>query len=72
MKVARIAKIAGLSVAGFCLSAAAADKINLNPAASQLAGFAGAFLGTLFARRRTKRAEPGVSDSKDSGGEMNP
>ena len=69
MKVTRIAKIAGLSVAGFCLSAAAADKINLNPAASQLAGFAGAFLGTLFARMRTKPASPGANDPKDSADE---
>jgi hypothetical protein len=66
MKVTRIAKIAGLSVAGFCLSAAAADKVNLNPVASQLAGFAGAFLGTLFARRRTKPTETGNRDPKNS------
>jgi hypothetical protein len=59
MRVSRIAKIAGLSVAGFCLSAAAADKINLNPLASQLAGFAGAFLGTLVGRRRAGRRDSG-------------
>jgi len=66
MRVSRIAKIAGLSVAGFCLSAAAADKINLNPVASQLAGFAGAFLGTLVARHRARRPDP--DDPKPSGG----
>src|ERR1700736_4676096 len=52
VKTARIAKIAGLSLAGFVAASMVADKVNLNPLASQMAGFAGAFLGTLAGRRR--------------------
>jgi uncharacterized membrane protein YeaQ/YmgE (transglycosylase-associated protein family) len=55
VKTARIAKIAGLSFAGFVAASIAADKGNLNPLASQIAGFAGAFFGTLVGRRRTVR-----------------
>jgi hypothetical protein len=55
VKTARIAKIAGLSLAGFVAASMVADKVNLNPLASQVAGFAGAFLGTLAGRRRRLR-----------------
>jgi uncharacterized membrane protein YeaQ/YmgE (transglycosylase-associated protein family) len=44
VKTARIAKIAGLSFAGFVAASIVADKVNLNPLSSQIAGFAGAFL----------------------------
>ncbi len=47
-----MSKIAGLSLAGALVALIAADKVNLGPIASQVAGFAGAFLGTLVARRR--------------------
>ena len=55
MKTARITKIAGLSFAGFVVASIVADKGNLNPLASQIAGFAGAFVGTLVGRRRAIR-----------------
>ena len=55
VKTARIAKIAGLSLAGFVAASMVADKVNLNPLASQIAGFAGAFIGTLAGRRRRLR-----------------
>ena len=52
MKTSRIAKIAGLSLAGFVAASIVTDKVNLNPLASQFAGFAGAFFGALVGRRR--------------------
>ena len=55
MKTSRITKIAGLSLAGFVAASMVADKVNLNPLASQIAGFAGAFFGTLVSRRRAAR-----------------
>ena len=55
MKTSRITKIAGLSLAGFVAASIVADKVNLNPLASQIAGFAGAFFGTLVSRRRAAR-----------------
>jgi hypothetical protein len=59
VNASRISKIAGLSLAGVVVASIAADKANLGPAASQIAGFAGAFIGTLVARRRTsKKTEP--------------
>jgi hypothetical protein len=57
-----MAKIAGVSLTGFVAASFLADKVQLNPAASQLAGFAGAFLGTLIAGRRKRR----FSKSKDT------
>lgn len=54
MKVKTAIKTAGLSFAGYALASMFADKIPLNPMASQLAGFAGAFLGTLVAPRRDR------------------
>jgi hypothetical protein len=68
MKVSRITKIAGLSVVGFCVTAAAADKINLNPMAAQIAGFVGAFVGTLVGGRRRRTVSPAVpADAADNG-----
>ena len=62
MRASRITKIAGLSLAGFVASTVLADKVNPNPLVSQVAGFTGAFLGTLIggwrARRRTPSAPP--------------
>jgi uncharacterized membrane protein YeaQ/YmgE (transglycosylase-associated protein family) len=55
VKASRITKIAGLSFAGFVAASIVADKVNLNPLASQIAGFAGAFFGTLVGRRRPAR-----------------
>ena len=55
VKTARIAKIAGLSFVGFVAASIVADKVNLNPLSSQIAGFAGAFFGTLVGRRRAIR-----------------
>ncbi len=51
MNVSRISKIAGLSLAGLVVASVAADKVNIGPVASQVAGFAGAFIGTLIGRR---------------------
>jgi hypothetical protein len=53
VKVSRITKIAGLSLAGFVAASVVADKVPLSSGMSQLAGFAGAFLGTLAGRRKT-------------------
>ena len=55
MKASRITKIAGLSFAGFVAASIVADKVNLNPMASQISGFVGAFFGTMVARRRAAR-----------------
>lgn len=52
MKVKTAIKTAGLSFAGYALASLFADKLPLNAMASQLAGFAGAFLGTLVAPLR--------------------
>ena len=57
VNVKRISKIAGLSLAGFAAGAFAANKIDVGPFLSQAAGFAGAFIGTLVAQRRTRREE---------------
>jgi hypothetical protein len=66
VEASRIAKIAGLGIAGFMVVAGVADRVNLNPLASQVAGFAGAFIGTLVAHRRGKRAasQPDSSSSQ--------
>jgi len=57
VKVSRITKIAGLSLAGFVAASIVADRVPLGPVTSQLAGFAGAVLGTLAGRRRKKQPE---------------
>jgi len=58
MKVSRIAKVAGASLAGFCVVSLAADKTNVGPVVSQMAGFVGAFLGSLVAGRQAAKAKP--------------
>jgi hypothetical protein len=54
-KTSRIMKVAGLSFVGFCAVSLAADKASLAPAAAQVAGFCGAFVGALVGRGRAKR-----------------
>jgi hypothetical protein len=54
MKISKITKVAGVSLLGFCAVSLAADRLPLNPLASQVAGFAGAFLGLLVAKTRSK------------------
>ena len=54
MKVSRIAKVAGASLVGFCAVSLAADKVNVAPMLSQLAGFVGAFFGSLAASSATR------------------
>lgn len=66
MEASRIAKIAGLGIAGFIVAAGAADRVNLAPLASQVAGFAGAFIGTLVAHRRAKRTADERKKTKES------
>jgi len=63
MKVSKITKVAGASLLGFCAVSLAADKVALNPVASQVAGFAGAFLGSLVAKIRP-RTGPSANTSK--------
>ncbi len=58
MKISRMTKIAGAGLIGFCAVSLGADKVNLTPMASQLAGFAGAFLGSLAAQRQQKSVKP--------------
>src|SRR5437660_6233475 len=55
VKISRLSKIAGAGFIGFCALSLAADTVDLNPMASQVAGFIGAFLGSLVAGRRSKR-----------------
>lgn len=65
VNVSRISKIAGFSFAGFVVATVVADKVNLNSNLAQLAGFAGAFAGTLMGRLR--KQEPAVeSKSTDA------
>lgn len=62
MKTSKILKVAGLSFAGFCAVSVAADRVDLGPMASQLAGFCGAFVGAMAARRR-RREKPAVLEN---------
>ena len=57
MKVKTAVKTAGLSFAGYALASIFADKLPLNPAVTQVAGFVGAFLGTLVAPWREQHRE---------------
>ncbi|MGI8744817.1 MAG: hypothetical protein ACR2NN_20050 [Bryobacteraceae bacterium] len=58
MNTRKAGKIAGVSFVAFIATAFAATKINFSPAAAQLAGFAGAFLGSLVANgRRSKKTD---------------
>ncbi len=54
MTVSRITKVAGASLAGFVAISVAADKVNAAPNVAQIAGFIGAFLGSLVASKRQK------------------
>jgi len=54
MKVKTAIKTVGLSFAGYALASIFADKATLNPLATQVAGFVGAFLGTLATPRRER------------------
>lgn len=65
--VRRIAKIAGLGLAGFVAASIAADKANLTPLASQITGFVGAFAGTLVQRRRA--AKPPAESARPATGD---
>lgn len=65
MKLSRMTKIAGASLIGFCAVSLGADKVNLNPVASQLAGFAGAFLGSLVAQHRRSTLQNGAARKED-------
>ena len=70
MKISKITKVAGASLLGFCAVSLAADKISLNPLASQIAGFAGAFLGSLVAQTRArKKASAPTPESVQEGAE---
>jgi hypothetical protein len=72
VNASRISKIAGLSLAGVVVASIAADKANLGPVASQVAGFAGAFIGSLVARRRKPqetRAEPPAKNGGEGSGD---
>lgn len=65
MKISRISKIAGASLLGVCAISLGIDKANLGPAASQVGGFVGAFLGSMAAQRRRLKqgsdAKPGAT-----------
>ena len=58
MKISKITKLAGAGLLGFCAVSLAADRLPLNPVASQVAGFAGAFLGSLVAKVRSGSGQP--------------
>ena len=57
MKISKITKVAGAGLFGFVAVSLAADKANLAPLISQIAGFAGAFVGSLVAKRRNRKKE---------------
>lgn len=59
MKVKTAVKTAGLSFAGYALASLFADKLPLNPMATQVAGFVGAFLGTLVGPLREQQRHAG-------------
>jgi hypothetical protein len=64
-KNSRIYKIAGLSLIGFCAVSLGADRANVGPVFSQLAGFGGAFLGALAAQRRVRSVGRRVVKEKE-------
>lgn len=66
VNASRITKIAGVTLAGFVVASVAADKVNLGPVASQVAGVVGAFLGTLGAGLRSKQEPSNDSPPGDS------
>jgi hypothetical protein len=52
MTVKRITKVAGAGLVGFLAISVAADKMNAAQHVAQIAGFVGAFLGSLAAGRQ--------------------
>ena len=63
MNTRKAGKIAGVAFVGFVATAFAATKFDFSPATSQLAGFLGAFVGSLAANiRRPKKS----GDNKES------
>jgi hypothetical protein len=64
MKISRISKIAGAGLLGFCAVSLGVDKANLAPVASQVAGFVGAFLGSMAAQRRELKRQAGKAVKK--------
>jgi uncharacterized membrane protein YeaQ/YmgE (transglycosylase-associated protein family) len=57
MNTPKAGKIAGVAFVGFIATAFAATKFDFSPAASQLAGFVGALIGSVVARgRRPKKS----------------
>ena len=70
MTVSRITKVAGASLVGFVAITLAADKANVTPVVSQVAGFLGAFVGSLAASRRSGNtsADESKPDSDDAAG----
>src|SRR5690348_4863803 len=67
MKISKITKVAGAGLLGFCAVSLAADKVNLTPVVSQIAGFAGAFVGSLVAKMRTKKKRAATSPASFPG-----
>jgi hypothetical protein len=57
-KFGGVKTVAGLSFVGFCAASLIADRVNLNPMVSQVAGFVGAFAGALVARGRSQHKPP--------------
>jgi hypothetical protein len=57
MTASKFSKIAGIGFVGFCAASLLADKVNLTPAMSQMAGFAGGFLGSLVGSWRAARSK---------------
>ena len=55
LKKSGILTIAGLSFVGFCAVSVAADRLDVGPMASEVAGFCGALLGGIAAQRRARR-----------------
>jgi len=60
MNTPKAGKIAGVAFVAFVATAFAATKVNLSPAVSQMAGFVGAFIGSMVANAggRKKDEDP--------------
>ncbi len=59
MNTRKAGKVAGVAFVGFVATAFAATKFDFSPATSQLAGFLGAFVGSLAANVRRPRKSGG-------------
>ena len=66
-KFGGVKTLAGLSFIGFCAASVIADRVDLNAMASQLAGFAGAFLGAVVARGRSRHKLAGTDVQSPAG-----